>query len=61
MKRLAKVEPALERKLKLAARRYNQSYPGEMLHFATNRLPLLTGEKQTLPREPLFVAIDDFS
>ncbi len=61
MKRLAKVEQALERKLKRAARRYNKSYPGEMLHFDTKRLPLLTGEKRLLPREYLFVAIDDFS
>ena len=61
MKRLAKVEQALERKQKLAARRYNKSYPGEMLHFDTKRLPLLTGEKKILPRDHLFVAIDDFS
>ncbi len=61
MKRLAKVEQALERKLKLAARRYNKSYPGEMLHFDTKRLPWLAGEKKTLPREHLFVASDDFS
>ena len=61
IRRLAKVEQALERRQKLAAQRYNKSYPGEMLHFDTNRLPLLTGEKRMLPREYLFVAIDDFS
>jgi transposase InsO family protein len=61
MKRLAKVEKALERKQKLAAQPYNKSYPGEMIHFDTQRLPLLTGEKRTLLRDYLFVAIDDFS
>ncbi len=33
MKRLAKVESSLEIKKKSAARRYNKSYPGEMVHF----------------------------
>jgi transposase InsO family protein len=42
-------------------RRYNKSYPGELVHFDTKRLPLLGGEKATSPREYLFVAIDDFS
>ena len=61
LKRLAKVEQALERRKKLAAQRYNKQYPGEMLHFDTKRLPLLTGEKRILPREYLFVAMDDCS
>jgi len=61
MKRLAKVERALERKQKLAAQRYNKSYPGEMIHFDTKRLPLLKGEKKTTTRDHMFVAIDDFS
>ena len=61
MKRLAKVEFSLEIKKKLAARRYNKSYPGEMVHFDTKRLPLLKGEVKTLPRDYLFVGIDDFS
>ncbi len=39
MKRLAKVESSLEIKKKLAARRYHKSYPGEMVHFDTKRLP----------------------
>jgi len=51
----------LERRQNLAAQRYNKSYPGEMLHFDTKRFPLLTSEKRILPREHLFVAIDDFS
>ena len=61
MKRLAKVESSLETRKKLAARRYNKSYPGEMVHFDTKRLPLLKGENKTLPRDYLFAGIDDFS
>ena len=61
MKRLAKIEFSLESKKKLAARRYNKSYSGEMVHFDTKRLPLLKGETKTLPRDYLFVGIDDFS
>ncbi|RMH45601.1 MAG: transposase [Gammaproteobacteria bacterium] len=61
LKRLAKVERELELKRKREARRYNKSYPGELLHFDSKRLPLIQGEDQTLPREYLFVAIDDFS
>ena len=61
LKRLAKVESALEAKLKAKAKRYNKSYPGELVHFDTKRLPLLKGENNTMPREYLFVAIDDFS
>lgn len=61
LKRLAKVERALENKRKQEARRYNKSYPGELVHFDTKRLPLLAGEDQSLPREYLFVAIDDYS
>ena len=38
MKRLAKVEFSLEIKKKLAACRYNKSYPGEMVHFDTKFL-----------------------
>ena len=61
LKRLAKVEHDLEEKLKRQARRYNKSYPGELVHFDSKRLPLIKGEDQTLSREYLFVAIDDFS
>ncbi len=57
LKRLAKVERALEKKRKEQARRYNKSYPGEH----TKRLPSLKGEDQTRRREYLFVAVDDFS
>ena len=61
MKRLAKVEREIEEKLKKQAQRYNKSYPGEMVHFDTKRLPLLQNQKATDPRDYLFVAIDDFS
>ncbi|MDO4907689.1 integrase core domain-containing protein [Neisseria sp.] len=61
MKRLAKVEREIEEKLKKQAKRYNKSYPGEMVHFDTKRLPLLQNQKATDPRDYLFVAIDDFS
>jgi len=32
LKRLAKVEAELEKKLKAQAKQYNKDYPGEMLH-----------------------------
>ncbi|WP_232507557.1 hypothetical protein [Neisseria weixii] len=61
MKRLAKVEKAIEEKLKKQAKRYNKPYSGEMVHFDTKRLPLLQNQKATEPRDYLFVAIDDYS
>lgn len=47
MKRLAKVEQKIQEKLKKQAKRYNKSYPGEMVHVDTKRLPLLQGQKAT--------------
>jgi transposase InsO family protein len=61
LQRLAKVERALEEKLKKEAKRYNKEYPGEMLHVDTKRLPLLAEESSAVTREYLFVGIDDFS
>lgn len=61
LKRLAKVERALEEKLKKQALRHNKEYPGEMTHFDTKRLPLLSGESPKNNHEYLFVAIDDYS
>ena len=58
---LAKVEQAIQERLKREAKRYNKSYPGELVHFDTKRLPLLKGQSANEPREYLFVAIDDFS
>lgn len=61
LKRLAKIEHALEERRKKEARRYNKNYQREMVHFDTKRLPLLTGESTKDTREYLFVGIDDFS
>lgn len=61
LKRLAKIEKSLEIKKKNQAKRYNKSYPGELIHFDTKRLPLIKGENKDSNREYLFVAIDDFS
>lgn len=58
LKRLSRIEAALEKKLKNQAKRYNKSYPGEMMHSDNTQLPRLAS--QTKP-EKLFVAIDDFS
>ena len=61
IKRLAKVELKLQLKLKAKAKRYNKSYPGEMIHVDTKRLPLLKGQTTMTRREYLFVGIDDYS
>lgn len=61
LKRLAKVEQTIQERLKREAKRYNKSYPGELVHLDTKRLPLLKGRSANEPREYLFVAIDDFS
>lgn len=61
LKRLAKVEAGLEKKLKHEAQRYNKSYPGEMLHADTVWMPLIEGESAFAQRERLYVAVDDFS
>ena len=61
LKRLSKIEKKIEEKLKKKARRYNKSYPGEMVHVDTKRLPLLAGETPQMTREYLFVGIDDYS
>ncbi len=61
MTRLAKVEKAVEERLKKQARRYEKSYPGEMIHFDTKKLPWLEGEDRSMPKEYLFIGIDDYS
>jgi len=61
LKRLAKIEAELEKKLKTKALRYNKSYPGEMMHSDNTKLPMLEGEKLSDKPETLYVAIDDFS
>jgi transposase InsO family protein len=61
IKRLAKIEAALEKKLKSKALRYHKNYPGEMMHSDNTELPMLEGEKLTDKPETLYIAIDDFS
>jgi hypothetical protein len=61
LKRLSKVEHEIEERLKKKAKRYNKKYPGEMMHFDTKRLPLLSGESPRNNHEYLFVGIDDYS
>ena len=61
LKRPKKIESSIEIKKKNESKRYNKSYPGELLHFDTKRLPLIRGESKTDNREYMFVAIDDFS
>lgn len=58
LKRLTKVAEKLEAQRKARAKRYEKSYPGEMLHGDTKQLPLIKGQPR---RESLHVAIDDFS
>lgn len=61
LKRLAKVEAKLEKKLKAQSLRYHKNYPGEMIHSDNTELPMLEGERLTDKPETLYVAIDDFS
>ena len=46
IKRLAKIERAIEEKLKRQAKRYNKEYPGQMVHADTRQLPMLEGNRQ---------------
>lgn len=64
LKRLAKTEAKLEKKLTKRARRlnrYQKDYPGEMVHTDSSLLPLLRGEAATTPREYLYIFVDDAS
>lgn len=62
LKKLMKTEQHLKKKAeRLAIKRYEKSYPGEMVHADTKMLPRLTGETKEIRRERLYVAIDDFS
>ena len=60
LKTLLKTETRLTKRAeRLAIRRYEKSYPGEMVHADTKLLPRLQGETKALKRERLYVAIDD--
>jgi len=64
LKRLAKVEQKLSKKLAKRQRRlnrYQKTYPGEMVHTDSSVLPLIRGEAMNTPREYLYVFIDDYS
>ncbi|OGH70640.1 MAG: hypothetical protein A3C90_01810 [Candidatus Magasanikbacteria bacterium RIFCSPHIGHO2_02_FULL_51_14] len=59
LKRLAKTEAAIGKRLARTANRYERSVPGELVHGDTKRLPYIDGEHKGIKREALFVAIDD--
>lgn len=62
LKKLLKTEQKLQKRAeRLAIVRYEKSYPGEMVHADTKLLPQLLGETKQVPRERLYVALDDFS
>ena len=58
--RLAKIESKLIEKKNKEARRYNKSYPWEMIHFDTKKLPFIKWAVNK-KSEYLFVWIDDYS
>lgn len=64
LKKLTKTEHLLAKKIlrrEHRLRRYEKTYPGEMVHFDTKKLPIMYGEAVSSPREWLHVAIDDYS
>ena len=62
LKKLMKTERKLQKRAdRLTIRRYEKSYPGEMVHADTKLLPRLKGETKQDHRERLYIAIDDFS
>lgn len=62
LKTLLKTERKLQKRMdRLAIKRYEKSYPGEMVHADTKLLPWLSGETKGLKRERLYIAIDDHS
>lgn len=62
LRKLMKTEVKIQkRKDRASIKRYEKTYPGEMVHADTKLLPLLAGETRGMHRERLYVAIDDFS
>ncbi|MDD2274653.1 MAG: IS481 family transposase, partial [Candidatus Pacebacteria bacterium] len=62
LRKLRKTAERLQKRIdRENIKRYEKEYPGEMVHFDTKRLPLLSGEAIRDKREHLHVAIDDFS
>lgn len=64
LKKLAKTERKLEKKLakrEIRLNRYVKKHPGEMVHTDSSFLPLIPGEAVVTPREYLYIFIDDCS
>jgi transposase InsO family protein len=62
LKKIMKTTKKLEKRAeRLAIKRYEKSYPGEMIHADTKLLPRLQGEIKDSARERLYVAVDDYS
>jgi transposase InsO family protein len=64
LKRLAKTEARVKKKLTKRERRlnrYQKEHPGEMVHTDSSMLPLIRGEAAVTPREYLYVFVDDYS
>lgn len=59
LRRLAKTEAALAKRLNTKKQRYERAVPGELVHADTKRLPYIDGETKETKREVLFVGIDD--
>jgi transposase InsO family protein len=59
LRRLAKTEEVVAKRLERSGRRYEKAMPGEMVHGDTKRLPYIDGEVKETAREVLFVVIDD--
>lgn len=60
LKRLSKIEKKIIEKQNKQAQRYNKTYPWEMMHLDTKRLPAIKNDLDRAP-EYLFVWVDDFS
>jgi len=60
LKKLAKTEKMVARRLARLSERYEKDYPGEMVHFDNAKLPAIEGDPNK-KREHLHVAVDDFS
>lgn len=64
LKHLSQIEKILAKKIakrEKRLRRYEKTYPGEMVHFDTKKLPVMLGEAVSQPREWLHIAVDDYS
>lgn len=62
LKKLAKTAIRIQKRIdRESIRRYEKDSPGELVHFDTKRLPLISGEAKLDKREHLHVAIDDYS